>query len=88
MFGYVTAAALISSMPVASLGQTESHSGGRLTAPAGDSPTDAGSLATNLSPKLTRSDIAKAMKLVGDWQLHRLPQRLSTIGHSPRCIPA
>ncbi len=41
-------------------------------APPGDSPATAGPLAY-LSPQLTRRDLAKAMKLVADWQLGRLP---------------
>jgi unsaturated rhamnogalacturonyl hydrolase len=36
---------------------------------AGDQPDDPGPLATKLSPKLKRSAIQKAMKLVADWQL-------------------
>src|ERR1700728_293220 len=42
-------------------------------APPGDTPATAGPLAKNLSPKLDRRDLAKAMKLVADWQLARLP---------------
>jgi unsaturated rhamnogalacturonyl hydrolase len=38
-------------------------------AAAGDQPDDPGPLATGLSPKLKRSDILKAMKLVADWQI-------------------
>jgi unsaturated rhamnogalacturonyl hydrolase len=45
----------------------------RRTAPPGDSPADAGPLAHNLSAKFKRRDLAKAMKLVADWQLGRLP---------------
>jgi unsaturated rhamnogalacturonyl hydrolase len=41
-------------------------------APPGDTPATAGPLA-NLSPKLAHRDLAKAMKLVADWQLNRLP---------------
>jgi unsaturated rhamnogalacturonyl hydrolase len=41
--------------------------------PPGDTPATAGQLAQNLSPKLDKRDIAKAMKLVADWQLGRLP---------------
>jgi rhamnogalacturonyl hydrolase YesR len=41
-------------------------------APPGDTPATAGPLA-NLSPKLSRRDLSKAMKLVADWQLNRLP---------------
>lgn len=41
-------------------------------APPGDSPANAGPLA-HLSPKFKRRDVAKAMKLVADWQLNRLP---------------
>ena len=44
-------------------------------APAGDSLPTPGPLATNLSPKLTRPELARAMKLVADWQLNRLPER-------------
>jgi rhamnogalacturonyl hydrolase YesR len=40
--------------------------------PPGDTLTKAGPLAHNLSPKLGRRDITKAMKLVADWQLSRL----------------
>src|SRR5664279_6562802 len=40
-------------------------------AAAGDSPTTAIPLAKDLSAKLTRPDIAKAMRKVGDWQLGR-----------------
>lgn len=41
-------------------------------APPGDTPATAGPLA-HLSPKIKRHDVAKAMKLVADWQLDRLP---------------
>ena len=41
--------------------------------PPGDSLTTPGPLAKNLSPRLDRQDLAKAMKLVADWQLARLP---------------
>ncbi|HEY1649953.1 MAG TPA: glycoside hydrolase family 88 protein [Terracidiphilus sp.] len=41
-------------------------------APPGDTLPTAGPLA-HLSPKLSRRDLAKAMKLVADWQLSRLP---------------
>jgi unsaturated rhamnogalacturonyl hydrolase len=43
-----------------------------LAAP-GDTLTTAGPLAQNLSPKLDKRDLAKAMKLVADWQLSRMP---------------
>jgi unsaturated rhamnogalacturonyl hydrolase len=39
----------------------------------GDTLTTAGPLAQNLSPKLEKRDLAKAMKLVADWQLSRMP---------------
>jgi rhamnogalacturonyl hydrolase YesR len=42
-------------------------------APPGDTLATPGPLAHNLSPKLDRRDLAKAMKLVADWQLGRLP---------------
>ncbi len=43
-------------------------------APPGDAPASAGPLA-HLSPKLSRRDLAKAIKLVADWQFARLPQQ-------------
>jgi rhamnogalacturonyl hydrolase YesR len=39
----------------------------------GDTLTTPGPLAQNLSPGLDRRDLTKAMKLVADWQLRRLP---------------
>jgi unsaturated rhamnogalacturonyl hydrolase len=42
-------------------------------APPGDTLAAPGPLAQNLSPKLHRRDLAKAMKLVADWQLSRMP---------------
>jgi unsaturated rhamnogalacturonyl hydrolase len=36
---------------------------------AGDEPDDPGPLATNLSPKLKRPEILRAVKAVADWQL-------------------
>ncbi len=39
----------------------------------GDSVATPGPRA-KLSPAINRTDLAKAMKLVGDWQLKRLPQ--------------
>jgi len=39
-------------------------------AAAGSQPDDPGPLATDLSPRLQRRDILKAMKKVADWQLH------------------
>jgi unsaturated rhamnogalacturonyl hydrolase len=39
----------------------------------GDTLATPGPLATDLSPKLTRRDLAEAMKLVADWQLGRMP---------------
>jgi unsaturated rhamnogalacturonyl hydrolase len=41
-------------------------------APPGDTPATAGPPA-NLSPRLTHRDLAKAIRLVADWQLARLP---------------
>lgn len=41
-------------------------------APPGDTPANAGPLA-HLSPQFKRRDVAKAMKLVADWQVNRLP---------------
>jgi rhamnogalacturonyl hydrolase YesR len=45
----------------------------RQTAAPGDAPADAGPPATDLSPAITKRDIAKAMQRVADWQLQRLP---------------
>ena len=73
LLGYIAAAALIACMPLSLPAQTGTPGAARVPAPPGDSPSDAGPLATNLSPRLTRRDLAKAMKLVGDWQLRRLP---------------
>ncbi len=42
---------------------------------AGDQPDDPGPLATDLSPKLKRADILKAMKKVADWQLKESESR-------------
>jgi len=42
-------------------------------APPGDSLTTPGPLAQDLSPKLTKPELAKAMKIVADWQLGRMP---------------
>jgi len=42
-------------------------------APPGDSLETPGPLATGLSPKLSRPELAKAMKIVADWQLGHLP---------------
>ncbi len=47
------------------------------TALAGDMPDAAGPLA-HLSPKLSRRDVGKAMKLVADWQLGRMPAQPQT----------
>ena len=41
-------------------------------APPGDAPASAGPLA-HLSAKVTRPNLAKAIKLVADWQLDRMP---------------
>src|SRR5260370_32795477 len=73
LLGYVAAAALIACTPVSLPAQTGSPSGARVPSPSGDSPSDAGPIATNVSSQLTRRDLARAMKLVGDWQLRRLP---------------
>jgi rhamnogalacturonyl hydrolase YesR len=42
---------------------------------AGDQPDDPGPLAANLSPKLKRSAVLRAMKTVGDWQLREAESR-------------
>ena len=41
-------------------------------APPGDSLTTPGPLAQNLSPKFNKPDLAKAMKIVADWQLSHM----------------
>ena len=43
-------------------------------APPGDSPANAGPLA-HLSAKFKRRDLVKAMKLVANWQLSRMPEK-------------
>jgi unsaturated rhamnogalacturonyl hydrolase len=50
------------------------HAQHRNIAPPGDSLPTAGPLAENLSANFTKADLAKAMKLVADWQLSRMPQ--------------
>lgn len=47
-------------------------------APPGDTPATAGPLAQGLSAKFTRRDLSKAMKLVADWQLGRMPAEAQT----------
>ncbi len=47
-------------------------------APAGDSPVFAGPPAKNLKADLNRREVAKAIRLVADWQLHRLPAQAQT----------
>lgn len=44
----------------------------------GDSPTDAGPLARNLSKRFAGRDIKRAIQLVGNWQLRRLPDAPQT----------
>src|SRR5580700_6507067 len=44
-------------------------------AAAGSQPDDPGPLATDLSPKLKRADILKAMKKVADWQVKESESR-------------
>jgi unsaturated rhamnogalacturonyl hydrolase len=47
-------------------------------APAGDSPVFAGPPAKSLKSDLNRREVAKAIRLVADWQLHRLPAQAQT----------
>ncbi len=49
-----------------------------IIAPPGDSLTTPGPLAQKLSPRLKKADLAKAMKLVADWQLSRMPTEPQT----------
>ncbi|MGH9589242.1 MAG: glycoside hydrolase family 88/105 protein, partial [Terracidiphilus sp.] len=44
----------------------------RAVVPPGDSPANPGPLA-HLAPQFKRRDVAKAIKLVADWQINRLP---------------
>ncbi len=60
--------ALISSSAVASAQPKKAP-----IASPGDTLTTPGPLAHNLSPKFSHRDLAKAMKLVADWQLSRMP---------------
>jgi unsaturated rhamnogalacturonyl hydrolase len=53
------------------------HAQGKV-APPGDNLATAGPLAENLSPKFTKADLAKAMKIVADWQLTRQPAEPQT----------
>jgi rhamnogalacturonyl hydrolase YesR len=43
-------------------------------APPGDSLTTPGPLAQNLSPEFKKPELVKAMKIVADWQLSRMPE--------------
>jgi len=54
--------------PLAALAQQEAP-----VATPGDALTTPGPLAKNLSPRLTKPDLANVMKLVADWQLNRMP---------------
>lgn len=47
-------------------------------APPGDTLSVAGPLAQGLSPRLSKPAVAKAMKLVADWQLSRMPAQPQT----------
>lgn len=62
---------VLSIAPIISFAVQPANAQTRVATP-GDSPADAGPLA-HLSPKFKRRDVAKAMKLVADWQLNRLP---------------
>jgi unsaturated rhamnogalacturonyl hydrolase len=53
-------------------GAQPAHAQRREVAPPGDSPANAGPPA-HLATKITRRNVAKAMKLVADWQLSRMP---------------
>ena len=57
---------------LSSLGATDAQERKAPVAAPGDTLTTAGPLA-HLSPRLARRDLAKAMKLVADWQLGRMP---------------
>jgi rhamnogalacturonyl hydrolase YesR len=52
---------------------TNAQAGKAPVAAPGDTLTTPGPLAQNLSPKLDKRDLAKAMKLVADWQLGSMP---------------
>jgi unsaturated rhamnogalacturonyl hydrolase len=67
-FAFAGLLVLLSSCHVANVQETRAT-----VAAPGDTPASAGPLAENLSPRLDRPDLAKAMKLVADWQLTRMP---------------
>ena len=69
----VVAVALVATLlsPFAARSAFAQH---RYVAPPGDSPANAGPLA-HLSAKFKRRDLVKAMKLVANWQLSRMPEK-------------
>jgi rhamnogalacturonyl hydrolase YesR len=66
--------ALVATLALGSLTTTVQAQNERIKPSSpGDSLSAPGPLAEGLSPQLTRPELAKAMKLVADWQLSRLP---------------
>ena len=61
-------AGLMAILPVASAQRGD-------VAPPGDAPAAAGPLARNLSARFDRRDLARAMQLVANWQLSRMPAK-------------
>lgn len=70
--------ALVIACLLALLSPLVAHAQQVLVASPGDTPTTAGLLATNLSAKFAKKDIGKAMKIVADWQLARMPAEAQT----------
>ena len=62
LFASLLVAPVAAAQSAASLGAVERTS-------AGDSPSNPGPLATDLSPALAHKDIRAAMKKVADWQV-------------------
>ncbi|HEY1766886.1 MAG TPA: glycoside hydrolase family 88 protein [Terracidiphilus sp.] len=69
-FSGVAVAGLFAGLALSAAPRTQAQRTG--VAPPGDTLPAAGPLA-HLSPQLSRRDLAKAIKLVADWQLNRLP---------------
>jgi len=65
----IAVALLIALLPLLSVAQVLTAA--EKSAAAGDSPVDVPPLAKDLSPKLTRQNIRKAVRKVADWQLQR-----------------
>jgi rhamnogalacturonyl hydrolase YesR len=73
---WIAACALVGALAMA--GGAAARAQHVVVAAPGDTPADAGPLARGLSAKFTRRDLGKAMKLVADWQLGRMPAEAQT----------